>query len=104
MNEHGQESHIRGQAKAAIRRRLHAKLFNAMNDLPDELPLSDQVALVEDVVIEALGDPTIGWAMAYLAGVVMAPELIRDAQLRPAQPPPESSGKRGSVLDDVSHV
>ena len=88
---------LESAAREVIRRRVREELF-------EELRTNDRVvhelARVEDAVVRALEDKKIGWALAYLAGVRMAPMLVRQlveanevaAQSSPAQPPAGEGG------------
>lgn len=52
-----------------------------------------QIEVIEDEVCKALADRRIAWAIAYMAGVSMAPDFLKLVQPRPAQP----LGERGAV-------
>ncbi len=85
----GKSSHHQ-QAEMAIQKLIHEKLVEALNQ-SDGSDTVGVIELAEAAVIEALNDPSISWAFAYVAGVVMAPEIL-SAHARPAQPSTDGGG------------
>lgn len=75
-------------AAETVRRRVREGIF----EVTHAGDVGQQLEAIEGAVLEALTDRKIAWALAYLAGVQMAPELIRAlaypaAEAQPAPPP-----------------
>jgi hypothetical protein len=78
----------------AAERELRTRIRQAIVDAATVDRMSaHQIEVIEDEVLKALADKRIAWAIAYMAGVTMAPDILKLAQPRPAQP----LGERGAV-------
>jgi len=83
---------LRRSAEDTIRRAARASVIDSVATYQS---LAEQLDAIEDALCNALADPSIAWALAYVAGVQMAPELLKRAAHTPAaQPPAERGGSR----------
>ncbi len=66
------------EAELAVRLQVRKGIDQARNLTGESLTPWMEEAL-EDLVCESLADRGIAWALAFVAGVTMAPELVRNA-------------------------
>lgn len=76
-------------AHDAVTRKVREAVLNSVNTNGD---LGEQLDCLESAVMKALADPSIAWAQAYLAGVRMAPEVLKRCAHAPPPNPPCPGG------------
>ena len=70
-------SELLDTATREVRNNVHAKLYAAMTDRSADDESGGELERIEDAVMEAITDPSIGWALAFISGVTMSPDLQR---------------------------
>ena len=97
MTEQQQQQHVIHELREAVCRAIR----EVDDDGPRDLVCREQA----DAVMRRLSDPRYGPALAWLAGVTMAPELIRlfgDPQLGPDEAAAIAAEHRRSLLGGAS--
>lgn len=78
------EALFRQKAAMAVREKIREALREAAHDASHDASFGPLIDDLEDAVCRALADREIAWALAYIAGVQMAPEILRLASERTA--------------------
>lgn len=79
------------EAVDAVRRKVRERCLDVVAE-PNTT--AGQLQAIEAAVMKAVLDKEIAWALAYLAGVRMAPDVISRLQIPAPQPP--TAGAAGS--------
>lgn len=97
-------------AEQTIRSAIAGGVSDAVMQLGDETQLSLlDTDTLQDAICERLGKPNIGWALAYVAGVQLAPSILQAAggpkQAQPEHSTPDRRARdRGVQESDASQV
>lgn len=80
-------------AEHAVRGAVAGGISDAIRQLSEEEQLSMlQIEMLQDAVCDRLGQPNLGWALAYIAGVQLAPSILQAAGRPATDSHPPASG------------